>query len=155
MRTVPTRLKILRGNPGQRRIGHEPEPVLIEEPPEPPRILRGDALAEWHRVVSELVRLRMLTAFDLQTLAIYCQLFGRWMMAEDAVIALADSSEGPAMDVLNRNALIKTADSAAMAMLSAAREFGFTPVARTRLASFGLWGGGKPPSKFKGLLAVS
>jgi P27 family predicted phage terminase small subunit len=150
-RPVPTRLKILRGNPGKQALGHEPEPMLVEEAPEPPRILRGDALAEWHRVVKELVRLRMLTAFDLQTLGVYCQLFGRWMMAEDAVILAAESGQV----FLEYTGLVKVADTAAMNMLAAAREFGFTPVARTRLASFGLWGGGKPPSKFKGLLAVS
>jgi P27 family predicted phage terminase small subunit len=156
---VPTRLKVLRGNPGKRAIHAEPEPQAVIDPPEPLRILRGDALDEWHRVTKELQRLNMLTVVDLHPLAAYCQAFGRWMTAEDTIIRMADADpvtkglmvKGSLGNPI-QNPLVKIADRAAHDMVRYAAEFGFTPVARTRLTDES-GGGEKRQSKFAGLLA--
>ena len=45
----PTKLKILRGIPGKRRLP-ENEPILPPVLPEPPEFVQGAALQEWHRI---------------------------------------------------------------------------------------------------------
>lgn len=159
---VPTKLKLLRGNPGKRAIRPEPEPTLLTESPAPPRILRGDALDEWHRITKELMRLGMLTAVDVHPLAAYCQVYGRWMQAEDTLMRMADADpvahglmvKGSLGNPV-QNPIVKIADRAASDMVKYAAEFGFTPVARTRIASGngGSSDDGRPGSKFTGLLA--
>jgi P27 family predicted phage terminase small subunit len=158
---VPTQLKLLRGNPGKRAIRPEPEPPRLQEPPPAPRILRGDALVEWHRVTRELMLLGLLTTLDLHPLAAYCQAFGRWMAAEEILARYADGDpvtqgmmvKGSLGNPI-QNPLVKIADRASDNMVRYAAEFGFTPVARTRIAS-GRTGRAedRPPSKFAGLLA--
>ena len=100
---TPFKLKLLRGNPGKRAIRPEPEPTLLTEPPAPPRILRGDALDEWGRVTRELIRLGMLTVLDLRPLAAYCQVFGRWMAAEDTLALTAMPATDHLTYVVARN----------------------------------------------------
>jgi P27 family predicted phage terminase small subunit len=155
---VPTKLKVLRGNPGQRRILEEPEPTPVQETPPSLRILRGDALLEWFRATDELRRLNMLTVVDLQPLAAYCSAFGRWMEAEDAIHEMAKLDPvGKGLTVRGSvgnivpNPLVRIADHAARQMVRYAAEFGFTPVARTRLGGIG--GKERGPNKFKGLIA--
>jgi hypothetical protein len=60
----PTALKILQGNPGQRRLNDaEPKPPLGADPPV---WLRDDPvlLAEWKRHAARLLRLGLLTEID-------------------------------------------------------------------------------------------
>ena len=45
-RPTPVRLKLLRGNPGKRRIGEVFEPPKPPAPPEPPEFLTGYAREE-------------------------------------------------------------------------------------------------------------
>jgi P27 family predicted phage terminase small subunit len=159
---TPTKLKLIRGNPGKRAIRPEPEPPLVTTPPKAPRILRDDALEEWHRVTVELQRLRLLTVLDLPPLAAYCQAYGRWMKAEDTLARMEDAD--PVTHALMvkgslgnpiQNPIVKIADRAAADMVRYAAEFGFTPVARTRIAAGnrGSSGGDGVPNKFAGLLA--
>jgi P27 family predicted phage terminase small subunit len=154
---VPTKLKVLRGNPGKRSIRPEPEPQIVDAPPPAPRILRGDAKHEWERVTAELMRLGMLTTVDLHPLAAYCQSFGRWMEAEETFARFADADpithglmvKGSLGNPV-QNPLVKIADRAAENMVRYAAEFGFTPVARTRIS--GRQGEDRPASKFGPLL---
>ena len=154
---VPTKLKVLRGNPGKRPINrNEPQPQTFDEPPDPPRILRGDAKEEWMRVTVELMRLGMLTVVDLHPLAAYCQSFGRWMEAEESLARFADGDsvthglmvKGSLGNPV-QNPLVKIADRAAANMVRYAAEFGFTPVARTRISTSD---NEAPASKFGPLL---
>ena len=70
-RPTPTRLKMLTGNPGKRRLNEDeprPNPNIPECPPE----LGPVARTEWDRLVDELAVLRMLTNLDRAALAAYC-----------------------------------------------------------------------------------
>lgn len=72
-RPEPTVLKVLRGNPGCRRInGSEPQPPSIV--PEPPGSISGNprAIEEWNRLVPMLQQMRLLTAADYLALANIC-----------------------------------------------------------------------------------
>jgi P27 family predicted phage terminase small subunit len=82
----PTKLKILRGNPGKRKLPEEvePEPCI----PDPPKQLRGAALDEWKRVTPELYELGLLTELDRAALAAYCQAWRQWIEAEQTIEAI-------------------------------------------------------------------
>ena len=157
MRKIPTHLRLLRGNPGKRPIRPEPEPPIPETLPEPPPFLSEDARNEWWRFVPEMRALGLLTALDLMPLVAYCDAYGRWVVAERLLAAMADKdattkglllkgSAGSAM----ANPLIKIARCAAADMVHFAGEFGMTPRARSYLSAAGRTSG---PGKFDGLLA--
>jgi P27 family predicted phage terminase small subunit len=157
--TTPTKLRVLRGNPGHRPIRAEPEPRAPVELPEPPDFLTEEARAEWFRIGEELRRLRLLTIADTRPLAAYCQSFGRWADAERAIKLMAERDpvtkglmvKGSLGNPV-QNPLCKIAANAARDMVRYAAEFGLTPAARARIAA-GVDGGGEAPSKFAGLLA--
>jgi P27 family predicted phage terminase small subunit len=150
-------LKELRGRPSHHAINRfEPEPQIPGDLPEPPDFLNQPALDEWWRLVEELRRLKMLTMFDLTTLAAYCQSWGRWVDAERKIASIRavnhDASlmvKGPQGNLVP-NPLIKVARLAAQDMVKYAAEFGFTPAARSRIVAPGAK---EPASKFDGLLA--
>jgi P27 family predicted phage terminase small subunit len=154
----PAHLKLLRGNPGQRPVKREPEPASLQELPEPPEFLDHDAQGEWHRIIGELVHLRLVTALDIACFGAYCQSFAYWKQAVEALnrAAIADPETGGLViqdkDGPRPNPLLRVVRSAGDTMLQLAREFGLSPIARARLASAGF----EPPprdGKFDGLIA--
>lgn len=142
---VPTHLKVIRGNPGKRRIHPEPEPAQPAEVPVAPTFLAGYSLAEWGRVAPELHRLGLLTGLDVMPLGAYCTAYGRWRLAEESIARIAD---GDHLSPEHR-ALIRVARAAVADMLRFASEFGMSPTSRTRLSV----GPSKGPGRFDGLLA--
>ena len=68
-RPLPTHLKLLRGNPGQRRLPDEPQPEQLPDVPEPPPFITGYAADEWWITGTELHRLGLLTKVDVPALA--------------------------------------------------------------------------------------
>jgi len=78
-RRVPTALKILRGNPGQRPLNlDEPQPEALEAAC--PDVLTDPvAVAEWARGIVPAIGIGQVTAAD-RTLAIaHCQLWATWV----------------------------------------------------------------------------
>jgi P27 family predicted phage terminase small subunit len=152
----PTHLKLLQGNPGCRPIKEEPQPARSTNVPEAPDILTAEAREEWDRIVEEVYNLGLLTVVDTQSLAAYCQAYGRWVVAERALAKLAklDPQTGGLMIKSKKNnapipnPLIYIASAAARDMVKYASEFGFTPASRTRIAA----GHQAQTSKFGGLL---
>ena len=85
-RPTPTQLKILRGNPGKRRIAAEPQPDAPEDDfAEPPPELRGDARAraEWRRVAPLLVRCGIVSEADRSTLTALCLEWSTYLDARE------------------------------------------------------------------------
>jgi P27 family predicted phage terminase small subunit len=137
----PTHLKLIKGNPGKRRI-NEREPVPTSQLPSPPSHLSDGAKVEWGRVSEELYRLGLLTGVDRAALAAYCQAYGRWAQAEEAITTMAKQDKltgGLMIKTTNGNAiqnpLVGTANKAAADMVRYAAEFGMTPSARSRLSA--------------------
>lgn len=154
---VPFALRALRGNPGKRRLHAEPKPQIPKTCPEPPSFLNAYAQDEWWRTAPQLHALGLLSAIDVACLAAYCQAYGHWRQAEEALARMADRDEtmhGLLIKTTDgnakRNPLVKIAADAAEDMLRFAVEFGLTPVARTRLAARGF--APPSPSKFDGLI---
>jgi P27 family predicted phage terminase small subunit len=154
---TPAYLRLLRGNPARRPIPAEVEPQGPEQLPQPPSFLSDDAKAEWHRLIAELVRLRLVTTIDTSLFAVYCESYAHWkvsvetlnrMGAKDPVTAglLIKDRDGP-----RQNPLVRIVRNAAAHMVHCASQFGLGPIARARIASAGF---DPPPSggKFSGLL---
>jgi P27 family predicted phage terminase small subunit len=155
---VPFPLKVLRGNPGKRRLPNEPEPQIAKTCPEPPPFITGYAADLWWDTAPSLHQLGLLSVVDVPALAAYCFAFGQFRSAAEALARMADRDEhmnGLLIKTTDgnarRNPLIKIASDAAEDMLRFAGEFGLTPVARTRLGAAGY--APSTPSKFAGLLS--
>ena len=132
-RPKPTRLKLLTGNPGKRRLNADepqPEASIPDCPPE----LGPVAKREWDRLVGDLAKLRLLTSLDRAALAAYCGAYALWAESTEAIQkygAMVKSPTGfpmqsPYLAVANRQAEI---------MMRIASEFGFTPASRSRIAT--------------------
>lgn len=134
--SVPTKLKILRGNPGNHPIRPEPEPRVPETVPEPPECLGSDAQDEWRRLAPELHVIGLLTVADVQLFALYCEAYGVWRdagrkwRAGGSVIVIEPGNRSPM-----QNPALVAVKEAARDMLHVAREFGLTPAARCRLSA--------------------
>lgn len=129
----PTALKVLEGNPGKRKLNtNEPVPVRGKNPPKCPDWLEDEAKAEWKRLAKNLFELGVLTEFDIQAFASYCQAYARWREAEEFITqhgSIVKTKNGmwqqvPQVSIAHQNQRI---------MLQAAAEFGLTPSSRARI----------------------
>jgi P27 family predicted phage terminase small subunit len=98
-----------------------------------------DAKGHWKRVVGDLKPLGLLARVDINTLARYCILFERWLVAMRFVHQFGDTLT--IRDTENRIVSIRTMPQSrilrelSVDLLRMEREFGMTPSAR---ASFGM-----------------
>ncbi len=131
VRPLPTKLKVVRGTLRKGRINAQ-EPALPAEIPRCPAHLGDEAKREWKRVSRDLAACGLLTRIDRAALALYCEAWGRWVQAEEAlrrygVMIKAPSGfpmQSPYLAVANR------AMEQIRALLS---EFGMSPSSRTRV----------------------
>ena len=128
---TPTKLKILKGNPGRRPLNDkEPDPEV--KIPEPPDHLTVTARGEWDRISKVLYNLGLISEIDRTALAAYCQLYGRWKDAEDAI-----NRSGMIIKTTNGNIIqspmVGIANRSLELMKQYLVEFGMTPSSRTRV----------------------
>ncbi len=132
-RAQPSKLKLLKGNPGRRPISDdEPKPRVSPGVPEPPDWLKIYAKTEWAAVAPELHRLGLLTAVDLTAFAAYCQSYARWRSAEEymgengnTVVEETGVERRVPQAVISQAALVD--------MNRFGSQFGLTPSARTSI----------------------
>src|SRR5262245_35327648 len=91
---TPTLLMIARGNPGKRPLNqNEPKPdPSIGEPPE---LLTGEALGEWHRLRPLLEGMGVLTSVDVPAFVAYCKSWARYVEAEKKVAQSGEVVKAP------------------------------------------------------------
>ena len=128
----PTAVLKLQGNfRADRHQDGEPEPPLAI--PEPPKSLKGEALAEWDRITKLLADAHCIAELDRSALAAYCTEWARYVNANNklrlANTLLAESTKGTKMP----HPLLRVSDRALANMLRICQEFGLTPASRTRL----------------------
>jgi len=124
-------MKRLAGNPGKRPLTGNTPPAWAK-PPRPPKHLGAEARKEWKRMLAELERLGIAASCDRAALALYCQVYQRWVTAEEKlakqslVLQGADGGayQNPYLAIANR------AFDQLKWMLS---EFGMTPSSRARI----------------------
>lgn len=131
----PTALRLVKGNPGRRPLpANEPKP----QPgiPEKPDWLKGEAAAEWDRVVPELEALGLLAGVHRAVLVTYCTAWADYVELYEAVQEIGwtvPTGEGG----FKRNPNAASLRDAHERLRSAASEFGMTPSALVRLATPG------------------
>ena len=80
-----TVLKLVTGNPGHRPLNeHEAKPRTVI--PDPPEILKDEALAEWRRITLLLAEVGLIAKLDRAVIAGYCQAWARYVEAERQLV---------------------------------------------------------------------
>jgi len=134
----PTALKVLRGNPGQRRLP-ENEPQISRADPsfdEPPAAIADDPVAseEWRRVAPMLRMCGIATNGERGSLLILCQQWSRYLEAHGKMRALGMIVKKPSgIPVINP--YLQVENAALDKCLRLWQELGLTPSARARLSA--------------------
>ena len=84
-RPMPSRLKIITGNPGKRPLNEEePQPDALNDF-SPPDHIENDELAvrKWDEAVRVLYDMQVMTIADRETLARYCLVWSHWMQMRE------------------------------------------------------------------------
>jgi P27 family predicted phage terminase small subunit len=133
---TPTKLKLLRGNPGNRPINKsEPQPSAdgVVMPPH----LGEVAAAKWAEVLPLLQTVKVMTRADIEALARYCDTY-EWWLATRAKL----KKEGDTYAILNDKGDVKyiaqrpevsIAHKLAVQLRQLEQDFGLNPSARTGL----------------------
>jgi P27 family predicted phage terminase small subunit len=126
----PTRLKLIEGNPGKRKLpGNEPQPELGAEPP---KWLSVEALKHWPLVAEQLTEVGLLTTLDATALGLYCEAFARWKTANDHVVQFGTVVKSPSGYPIV-SPFLAIANRAYDQLVRMLAEFGMTPAARTKV----------------------
>lgn len=136
-RRQPTALKVLRGNPGKRRIdpANEPQPAAVTESfDEPPAELNGNATAraEWKRVAPLLRLCGLVSQAERTALVALCLEWATYLVAQRQLrrARLVKGKDG----VLHISPYVAIADRALSQCQRLWAELGLTPAGRARLA---------------------
>lgn len=130
-RPLPTNIKALRGTQRPDRANKkEPKPKVAI--PQCPPHLSDEAKKEWKRMTKDLAQLGLLSKIDRAALALYCQAWGRWIEAEEALRkhgVMVKSPNGYPM----QSPYLAVANKAMEQMRAMLTEFGMSPSSRTRV----------------------
>lgn len=128
---TPTKLKLIRGNPGKRAL-NDAEPMPDVELPDCPVFIEGEAREQWNHVGRMLFEMGVMTRLDSLALAMLANSVARWISAEATVKKTSDvleSGEGG----FYQNPYLSVANKAWEQMSKMLIEFGMTPSSRVRL----------------------
>lgn len=137
--SIPTAIKKLQGTDrADRVLVNEMMPAKLEYAPSAPEWMSDDAKEEWNSACDQLLDLDMLHRVDLGMLAAYCQEMANFIQATVQLkreghinsIVREDGTvyQQPSPWVSIKNSYLKNAQSIA-------RDFGFTPAARTKISA--------------------
>jgi len=131
----PTRVKELEGNPGKRRLNTtELRPPVPAAVPYAPKFVNDEAKREWNRMVNILMGMGLYTEVDHAALAMYCQAWGRWVVAERKLSVEGEIITG-VLGGRCQNPWRYEANKAFAQMRQMLPEFGLTPSSRSRLSA--------------------
>jgi len=138
-RPQPTKLTLLKGNPGRRPINqNEPQPEASI--PECPPDLDERAHAEWDRMGKLLFEMGLLTKVDHAAMTAYCQVWSRWREAEANIVKFGAVIVGK-LGLPMVSPYLRIANECLKQMRLYLVEFGMTPASRSRISC------GKPAIK--------
>ena len=124
-RPQPTALKLLRGNPGKKKLNpHEPRPPA--GPVEPPAELSMGARAVWAELAPVCLAMGTLTTADVRVFATMCELQSTLQRASGS----KDASEAESLTVV-----LKLERDTATAVRPYYALFGLEPVSRAKVAA--------------------
>ena len=135
---IPTQLKILRGNPGKRKLpADEPKPPATGI--EMPDYLGQVARCRWQIMLPILEAVRVMTRADVEALARYCDTYEWWLATREKL-----RKEGDTYPILNDKGEVKyiaqrpevaIAHKLAAQLHTLESDFGLTPSSRTKLVT--------------------
>lgn len=132
---TPTVIKLLRGNPGKRKINRH-EPCPSRNMPKPPSCLDEYALREWNLMGPILYAMKLLSENDGPAFAAYCSAYSTFFDLSmemkkkgfTRTVNLNSGSIGPHPYYMMRQNAMRT-------MKAFMIEFGLTPAARSKMIS--------------------
>lgn len=132
-RPLPTQMKILRGTARPCRLNRsEPKPP-IEAPARPKHLSKG-ATKEWKRIAPQLEEMGLLSNMDMAALAGYCELYARWVKAEDEIQQHGEVITTP-NGSLQVSPWVSIAHRSMVEMRKFAAEFGLSPASRSKVSA--------------------
>ena len=133
---TPTSLKILRGNPGKRRLNKaEPQPPTdgIVMPPH----LGPVAAERWRELLPMLEAVRVMTRADIEALARYCDTYEWWLATRAKLRADGDTypilNDGGEVKYIAQRPEVAIAHKLAQQLRQLEQDFGLNPAARASL----------------------
>jgi len=135
-RPTPTKLKILRGNPGCRPLNKdEPEPPSdgVSMPPH----LGEVAAARWRELLPMLQSVRVMTRADIESLARYCDTYEWWLATRAKLKKEGDTypilNDGGDVKYIAQRPEVSIAHKLAQQLRQLEQDFGLNPSARASL----------------------
>ena len=127
----PTELRVLQGNPSNRKLNNK-EPTFdnYSEIPKPPSTLSRYAKTEWKRIVPILYETGILKQTDEKALAAYCQCYHRWVESEKLIRTYGYTYVTDKGNIVQRPE-VGIANTALKEMVKIGKEFGLTPSSRS------------------------
>ena len=130
-RPVPTPIKHLRGTQRADRMNDHEAKARVALP-RCPAHLSGEAKKEWRRLGRQLAALGLMSSIDRGALAMYCQAWGRWVEAEEALKKYGMMVKSPSGFPM-QSPYLAIANKAMEQMRALLTEFGMSPSSRTRV----------------------
>jgi P27 family predicted phage terminase small subunit len=127
----PSAIARAEGNPGKRRL-NDSEPQPRATVPRCPEHLDEHAKKEWKRLVPVLRRMRVLTEADWMTLANLCQTWSTLVKAQTKLTEMGILYKTPS-GYVQQSPLLSVVNQCVDTITKLSREFGLTPVARSRI----------------------
>lgn len=101
---------------------------------QPPAWLQGEGLKEWARITLLLEESNLLSAVDMNLLAIYCRTFARWLEIDRAIESEGlTTANAHKPELMKANPLLKMQQTLSRELLQFARHFGFSPHSRQNI----------------------
>lgn len=134
--SVPTKLKILRGNPGKRPIcDAEPEPPT--DGIAMPLHLGEVAASRWAELLPMLQSTRVMTRADVEALARYCDTYEWWLAVRAKLKKEGDTypilNDGGEIKYIAQRPEVSIAHKLAQQLRQLEADFGLSPAARVSL----------------------
>jgi P27 family predicted phage terminase small subunit len=129
-RPKPTNLRVLHGDRADRINRSEPTPPA--KAPACPAALSPDARRIWRHYAKELSRRGLLTEWDRDTFAVFCEAVAQWRRAKemcDAALLVGGKRQG-----LVKNPAWQIMRDAAQIVRAYGQEFGLTPSSRSGIS---------------------
>ena len=130
---LPTRLKLLKGTARKHRMRND-EPTPGAGNVSPPDHLSVAACRQWDLTCPHLMAAGVMTDLDVHALALYCEAFARWAMANKQI-----EKYGPVVMAKSgfptQSPYVAISNMAFEQMRGMLVEFGMTPSSRTRVGT--------------------